>query len=37
MTRSMFLHHWGVGPTEPLAKTIRSALDETNHLPAAAP
>lgn len=33
--RMMFLHYWGVGPTETLAKTIRSALDKTKHLPPA--
>jgi hypothetical protein len=35
--RIMFLHYWGVGPTESLARTIKAALDKTKHLPAAAP
>ena len=34
--RIMFLHYWGVGPTEALARTIKSALDKTKH-PAPAP
>ena len=25
--RILFLHYWGVGPTEALAKGLRSALD----------
>jgi hypothetical protein len=29
--RIMFLHYWGVGPTEALARTIKSALDKTKH------
>jgi hypothetical protein len=29
--RIMFLHYWGVGPTEALARTLRSALDKTKH------
>jgi hypothetical protein len=33
--RIMFLHFWGVGPTESLAKTIKSALDKTKHEPPA--
>jgi hypothetical protein len=33
--RIVFLHYWGVGPTEALAKTLRSALDKTKHLPPA--
>jgi hypothetical protein len=33
--RIMFLHFWGIGPTEALAKTLKSALDKTNHLPPA--
>jgi len=33
--RVMFLHYWGVGSTETLAKTIKSALDKTKHLPPA--
>lgn len=28
--RMMFLHYWGVGPTEKLARGIRSALDKTS-------
>lgn len=35
--RILFLHYWGVGPTETLAKTIKSALDKTKHLPPPAP
>lgn len=31
--RIIFLHYWGVGPTESLAKTIKAALDKTKHLP----
>jgi hypothetical protein len=31
--RILFLHYWGVGPTEALAKTLRSALDKTKHEP----
>jgi len=31
--RIVFLHYWGIGPTEALAKTIKSALDKTKHLP----
>jgi hypothetical protein len=33
--RIVFLHYWGVGSTEALARTIRSALDKTKHLPPA--
>jgi hypothetical protein len=33
--RIIFLHYWGVGPTEALAKTIKAALDKTKHDPAA--
>lgn len=33
--RMFFLHFWGVGSTEALARTIRSALDKTKHLPPA--
>src|SRR5262245_10306663 len=33
--RILFLHYWGVGPTEALARTLRSALDKTKHLPPA--
>ena len=29
--RILFLHYWGVGPTEALAKTLRAALDRTKH------
>jgi hypothetical protein len=35
--RIMFLHFWGVGPTEGLARTLRSALDKTKHFPPATP
>jgi hypothetical protein len=35
--RIVFLHFWGVGPTERLAKTIKAALDKTKHLPPGAP
>jgi hypothetical protein len=31
--RILFLHYWGVGPTEALAKTLRAALDKTKHEP----
>jgi hypothetical protein len=34
--RIMFLHHWGVGRTEDLAKTIKAALDKTRHQPPSA-
>jgi hypothetical protein len=33
--RIMFLHFWGVGGTEALAKTLKAALDQTKHLPPA--
>jgi hypothetical protein len=33
--RIVFLHYWGVGSTETLAKTIKSALDKTKHMPPA--
>jgi len=33
--RIMFLHFWGVGPTEALAKTLASALAVTKHDPPA--
>jgi len=33
--RILFLHYWGVGPTERLAKTLRAALDKTKHDPPA--
>lgn len=29
--RIMFLHYWGIGPTQDLAKTLRTALDKTAH------
>ncbi len=35
--RIVFLHFWGVGPTDGLAKTIKAALDKTKHLPPVAP
>jgi hypothetical protein len=35
--RIVFLHFWGVGPTESLAKTIKAALERTKHIPPAAP
>jgi hypothetical protein len=35
--RILFLHYWGVGPTEALARTLRSALDVTKHDPPPAP
>jgi hypothetical protein len=35
--RIVFLHFWGVGPTESLAKTIKAALDKTKHTPPSAP
>jgi hypothetical protein len=35
--RIIFLHYWGVGPTEALAKTLKAALDQTKHLPPTAP
>jgi hypothetical protein len=35
--RIIFLHYWGVGPTEGLAKTLKAALDKTKHLPPTAP
>ena len=33
--RIMFLHYWGVGRTEDLAKTLKAALDKTKHPPPA--
>ena len=33
--RMFFLHFWGVGSTEALAKTLKSALDKTKHPPPA--
>jgi hypothetical protein len=35
--RIIFLHYWGVGSTEVLAKTLRAALDQTKHDPPPAP
>src|SRR4029079_6635763 len=35
--RILFLHYWGVGRTEELARTIRAALDRTKHEPPPAP
>ena len=35
--RIVFLHFWGVGPTESLAKAIKAALDKTKHIPPSAP
>jgi len=35
--RIIFLHFWGVGPTEALAKTLKAALDKTKHLPPTGP
>ena len=35
--RIIFLHYWGVGSTEALAKTLRAALDQTKHDPPPAP
>jgi hypothetical protein len=29
--RILFLHYWGFGRTEDLAKGLRSALDQTRH------
>jgi hypothetical protein len=33
--RILFLHYWGVGRTEDLARTLRRALDQTKHDPPA--
>jgi hypothetical protein len=33
--RILFLHYWGTGSTEALARTLKSALDQTKHLPPA--
>jgi uncharacterized protein DUF1259 len=33
--RIVFLHYWGVGRTDDLARGLRSALDQTRHEPAA--
>ena len=35
--RIIFLHYWGVGSTEALARTLRTALDQTKHDPPPAP
>jgi hypothetical protein len=35
--RVLFLHYWGVGHPEDLAKTLKSALDVTKHEPPPAP
>jgi hypothetical protein len=32
--RIVFLHYWGVGRTEDLARALRAALDQTRHEPA---
>jgi hypothetical protein len=29
--RIMFLHYWGIGPAESLARGVRAALDVTRH------
>ena len=29
----LFLHYWGIGPTEKLAKAVKGALDQTKKLP----
>jgi hypothetical protein len=34
--RIVFLHYWGIGRTEDLARTIKTALDKTKHQPPAA-
>jgi hypothetical protein len=31
--RIMFLHYWGLGRTEDLARTLKSALEKTKHAP----
>ena len=31
LPRMLFLHYWGVGPTEQLAKGLKTALDRTAH------
>jgi hypothetical protein len=33
--RIMFLHYWGLGRTEDLARTLKSALEKTKHAPPA--
>jgi hypothetical protein len=35
--RIMFLHFWGLGRTEDLARTLKAALDKTKHQPPPAP
>jgi hypothetical protein len=35
--RIIFLHYWGVGRTDDLAKTLKAALDVTKHDPPPAP
>jgi len=35
--RILFLHFWGVGRTEELARTLKAALDRTKHQPPPAP
>lgn len=35
--RILFLHYWGVGRTEDLAKTLKAALDVTKHEPPPTP
>jgi uncharacterized protein DUF1259 len=35
--RILFLHYWGIGATETLARTLRAALDKTKHAPPPAP
>jgi hypothetical protein len=29
--RVMFLHYWGIGPTEKLAQGVKAALAKTSH------
>jgi hypothetical protein len=31
MVMTMFLHYWGVGPTQTLAKGLKAALDVQRH------
>jgi hypothetical protein len=35
--RILFLHYWGVGPAEGLARTLAAALSKTKHEPAPMP
>lgn len=35
--RAFFLHYWGTGPAEELARGLRAGLDETGAAPEAAP